>query len=148
MESGISEALVYSRAQLGHIAASNPYICARYFDRIVNTFIDVVLNWDTDNNCARREPGLFGCTKAFYAATESQNSTGSLHTHMLIWVDGMPSTVDDYYRMCSLDRFRATMVNMNNWTLHLRVTAVDGFSSHPVFGLITFIAPLRWKIWI
>lgn len=29
MESGISEALVYSRAQLGHIAASNPYICAR-----------------------------------------------------------------------------------------------------------------------
>ncbi|GMF26426.1 unnamed protein product [Phytophthora fragariaefolia] len=110
MESGISEALVYSRAKLGRIAASNPYICARYFDRIVNICIDMVLNWDTDNNCARKEPGLFGSTKAFYAATESQNSTGSLHTHMLIWVDGMPSTVDDYYRMCSLDRFRAAMV--------------------------------------
>ncbi|KAF1784185.1 Helitron helicase-like domain [Phytophthora cactorum] len=103
MERGINNTLTYSRAKLGQIAAANPYICARYFDRVVSTFVDVVLNWDMENNCSRREPGLFGCTKASYAATESQNSTESLHTHMLIWIDGMPSTVDEYYRMCSLD---------------------------------------------
>ncbi|KAF1790917.1 hypothetical protein GQ600_27126 [Phytophthora cactorum] len=59
----------------------------------------LLLQKDMENNCSRREPGLFGCTKASYAATESQNSTGSLHTHMLIWIDGMPSTVDEYYRI-------------------------------------------------
>ncbi|KAG6951416.1 hypothetical protein JG688_00013743 [Phytophthora aleatoria] len=73
-------------------------------------WVKVVLNWDMDNNCSRRGPGLFGCTKAFYAATESQNSTGYLHTHMLIWIDGMPSTVDEYYQMCSLDCFRSAMI--------------------------------------
>ncbi|KAG6947642.1 hypothetical protein JG687_00015974 [Phytophthora cactorum] len=135
VEAGIYNALAYSRAKLGQIVSSNPYICARYFDRIMAVFIEVVPNWDMDNNCSRRGPGLFGCTKAFYAATESQNSTGYLHTHMLIWIEGMPSTVDEYYQMCSLDCFRSAMIKYVDavatlWTLNIVHCARRVLSHH------------------
>ncbi|OWZ10292.1 hypothetical protein PHMEG_00016877, partial [Phytophthora megakarya] len=110
MENDFKECMIYSRAQLGQIATSNPYISARYFDHLMRIFIEVVLSWDLDKNCARPDPGLFGYTKGFFSATESQNSTGSLHAHMLIWIQKMPSTVEEYYRMCSSERFREAMI--------------------------------------
>ncbi|POM60086.1 hypothetical protein PHPALM_31098 [Phytophthora palmivora] len=82
----------------------------RYFDHLVHVIFDTVLNWDLDHNCARKELGLIGKTKAFFSATESQSSTGSLHAHMLIWIQNMPSTVGEYYIMCSVDRFRAATI--------------------------------------
>ncbi|ETN12062.1 hypothetical protein PPTG_09710 [Phytophthora nicotianae INRA-310] len=110
MEASVSECMAFTRAKLGQIAAVNPYICARYFDYLMNMFVNVVLNWNMDKGCPRDEPGLFGHTVSFFAATESQNSTGSLHAHMLIWIKNMPSTVDEYYAMCASERFRAAMV--------------------------------------
>ncbi|ETO80797.1 hypothetical protein F444_04777, partial [Phytophthora nicotianae P1976] len=97
MNSGLQQCLTYTKAKSGEIATANPYICARYFDYLMNVFIEVALNWNMEAGCTRAEGGLFGCTTAFFAATEAQNSTGSLHTHMLIWIKDMPATVDDYY---------------------------------------------------
>lgn len=73
-------------------------------------FIDVILNWDVRTNSARKMPGLFGHTRAFFAATESQGSTGSLHTHMLVWIQNMPSSVDEYYSMCKAMGFRDALI--------------------------------------
>ncbi|KAF4128939.1 Helitron helicase-like domain at N-terminus [Phytophthora infestans] len=106
MQAGVYECLEFTRAKLGSIATANPAICARHFDRLMDIFIDVVLNRDSDQGCSQKDSGLFGHTKSFYAATESQNSTGSLHSHMLIWIENMPSTVDEYYTMCSSEGFR------------------------------------------
>ncbi|KAG1686504.1 hypothetical protein DVH05_006518 [Phytophthora capsici] len=61
--------------------------------------------------CTRAEGGLFGCTTAFFAATEAQNSTGSLHTHMLIWIKDMPAAIDDYYAIRASSRFRDALGN-------------------------------------
>ncbi|KAJ8524627.1 hypothetical protein ON010_g16490 [Phytophthora cinnamomi] len=78
-----------------------------YFDYVMKTFIEVVLNWDIERGCSYDGPGLSGRTRGYYAATESQNSTGSLHSHMLIWIEGMPSAVEEYYSMCPSERFRS-----------------------------------------
>lgn len=68
--------------------------------------IDVLFDWDQNKQCSRGQGGLFGTTQAFYASTESQSSTGSLHSHMLIWVDGMPKTLEEYSRFRASDRFQ------------------------------------------
>ncbi|KAE9263368.1 hypothetical protein PF008_g32382 [Phytophthora fragariae] len=73
-----------SKARLGEIAAKNPMACARYYDAIVSLFIEVLLNYDWVRARSKEGAGIFGVTKAFYLSTESQNSTGDLHGHMLI----------------------------------------------------------------
>lgn len=71
----------------------------RYYDEMVSLFIDVVLNFDTETQRSRSGCGVFGVTKAFFVSTESQNSTGDLHGHMLIWIEGMPTTTTEYYTL-------------------------------------------------
>lgn len=78
----------------------------RYFNHLMHVFIDEVLNWDQVKGCSKPGVGLFGRTTGFFAATESQNSTGDLHSHMLIWIDGMPRTVAKYYEACKSSGFR------------------------------------------
>jgi hypothetical protein len=69
-------------------------------------FADAVLNWDEATQGPRIGGGIFGFTKAYFASVESQNSTGDLHNHMLVWVHGMPSTVGDYYRLIHGEEFK------------------------------------------
>ncbi|ETI50113.1 hypothetical protein F443_06259 [Phytophthora nicotianae P1569] len=38
MNSGLHQCLTYTKAKLGEIATANPYICARYFDYLMNVF--------------------------------------------------------------------------------------------------------------
>ncbi|OWZ10695.1 hypothetical protein PHMEG_00016417 [Phytophthora megakarya] len=110
----------------------------RYFDLLMNIIVEVVLNWDTANGRARPEPGLFGVTKAYYAATESQNSTGALHAHMLIWINNMPSTVAEYYKLCGSDKFRQAMVEYVDKIAASNVPL--NLSLCPVCGVGTIIA--------
>lgn len=71
----------------------------RYYDVIVSLFIEVLLNYDRVSARSKEGAGIFGVTKAFYLSTESQNSTGDLHGHMLIWIDGMTTTTAEYYEL-------------------------------------------------
>ncbi|ETP21837.1 hypothetical protein F441_04729 [Phytophthora nicotianae CJ01A1] len=121
MNSGLQQCLTYTKAKLGEIA-TDPYICARYFDYLMNVFIEVVLNWNMEAGCTRAEGGLFDCTTAFFAAAEAQNSTGSLHTHMLICIKDMPATVDDYYAMCAFHDSETPLSSM--WMLLLQLVSL------------------------
>jgi hypothetical protein len=82
------------------IASHNPYEAARYFDFIMNLVISEILAWDKKSQCCKPKPGLFGFTKAFCAATESQNS-GNLHSHIIIWIHGLPETSMEFDKMKS-----------------------------------------------
>ncbi|EGZ29082.1 hypothetical protein PHYSODRAFT_294394 [Phytophthora sojae] len=99
----MQECLKYTTAKLGMIATSNPAACSQYYNYVMEIVIDVILNWDRDKHCSKPGGGLFGVTEAFYAATETQGSTGNLHGYMLIRVEGMPATVKEYYQSCQLD---------------------------------------------
>ena len=66
------------------LVANNPGACARFFHTIVSRFIAVILRY------GKHENGLFGKCTAYYGTVEAQ-ARGTLHLHMLIWIDGHPS---------------------------------------------------------
>ena len=73
-----------NRWQRSVLAAKNPSACARFFDKMINNFIKVILRF------GRPGRGLFGRCNAYYGTVEAQ-ARGTLHCHMLIWLDGHPS---------------------------------------------------------
>jgi Helitron helicase-like domain at N-terminus len=62
--------------------AENPVAGAEFFKLMVDQFINVFLGFQ--RACKR---GVFGRVKHYYAVFEAQNR-GSLHMHMLIWLEG------------------------------------------------------------
>lgn len=63
------------------LLARNPAAGARFFNHIMQTFIDVVLKMNS------KDGGLFGKVAGYYGTIEAQGR-GSLHCHMMIWVEG------------------------------------------------------------
>jgi len=63
------------------LAAQNPAACALFFDLIITKFIRIILRYNRD------EVGAFGRCTAYYGTVEAQGK-GTLHCHMLIWLDG------------------------------------------------------------
>jgi hypothetical protein len=59
----------------------NPVASARFFDFVVNTFIESVLGVGTKHR------GLYGDTEAYYGTVEQQGRL-SLHLHLLLWIKG------------------------------------------------------------
>ncbi|KAJ3014361.1 hypothetical protein NUW54_g1326 [Trametes sanguinea] len=66
------------------LAAHHPEACARFFDKMICGFVNVILHHGRPGN------GLFGKCGAYYGTVEAQGR-GTLHCHMLISLDGHPS---------------------------------------------------------
>ncbi|KAF5325769.1 hypothetical protein D9611_000667 [Ephemerocybe angulata] len=65
-------------------AAKNPAACAKFFDIIVKSYVDIILRF------GRVKPGLYGHCDAYYGVVEAQGR-GTLHCHMLLWLRGHPA---------------------------------------------------------
>jgi hypothetical protein len=83
--------LLPNRAERKAIAAAFPVECVRYFMRVMNTVIDVLLGWNQKACAPRRRGGIFGIVRAFGAAVETQRA-GDLHAHFAVWLHGFPTT--------------------------------------------------------
>lgn len=70
----------------------------------------MIFNRDGQRRCPREGFGIFGTKKAFFVSTESQNSTGSLHAHLLLWISEMPTTVMECYELCTCEAFKNSML--------------------------------------
>ncbi|EIW86686.1 hypothetical protein CONPUDRAFT_44262, partial [Coniophora puteana RWD-64-598 SS2] len=69
--------------QAKHVA-DHPFHAALAFDMQILSFINTVLRY------RQKGPGLFGRCIAFYGMVEAQGR-GTLHCHMLIWLQGCPN---------------------------------------------------------
>ena len=67
-----------SASILKKLVGNDPAAAARYFDRLVLLFIKHVLGWDVDVQRSYKGGGLFGFTRAFYGATETQGQVSVL----------------------------------------------------------------------
>ena len=65
--------------------SSNPAVGARFFNLYLKAFLRVVLGYTEDK--INLDGGILGTVKAHYGCVEAQGR-GSLHCHMLIWVEG------------------------------------------------------------
>lgn len=70
-----------SKWQRSLLAAKNPAACARFFHLMISAFISIILRYGRDS------PGVYGTCGAYYGTVEAQGK-GTLHCHMLIWLDG------------------------------------------------------------
>lgn len=80
------------------LVACRPGACAKFFHRMISGFVDVILRH------GRQGRGLFGKCSAYYGTVEAQ-ARGTLHCHMLIWIEGHPSP----------QKMRDMMVNVANY---------------------------------
>lgn len=101
----------------------------------MDVFIEVILNWNQKTHSTKTGFGLFGRTRTFFASTQSQNSTGDLHSHMLIWIEGMPHTIAAYYSECKKLEFQKRIAAYVNSI----VTASYPISNYrcPVYGEVS-----------
>jgi hypothetical protein len=76
------------------LVAKNPAVAAKFFDTYMRAFISTILGHDT--NAQNLEGGIFGIVNAYYGCVEAQGR-GTLHCHMLIWVEGSlnPNEIKD-----------------------------------------------------
>lgn len=65
------------------VAAKNPVSCALFFHTMISNFIKIILIYG-------RGRGLFGKCTSYYGTVEAQGK-GTLHCHMLLWLEGHPS---------------------------------------------------------
>jgi hypothetical protein len=72
-----------------NIVKQNPYTQAKFFNKIMKSFIDYILCY----NDTQPTEGLLGLVKAYYAVIEAADR-GSLHSHLLIWIHTGLNTVD------------------------------------------------------
>ncbi len=87
------------------LIAKNPAVAAKFFDTYMRAFITTILGYDdTHNNI---EGGILGVVKAYYGCVEAQGR-GTLHCHMLIWIEGglNPNEIKDHV-LCTDDDAQA-----------------------------------------
>ncbi len=84
------------------LAAKNPSACARFFHTMISSFLNIVLRY------GKAEKGLLGKCTAYYGTVEAQ-ARGTLHCHMLIWLDGHPAPQQMRDMMQNSDEFRDHM---------------------------------------
>ena len=84
------------------LVARNPGACAKFFHTIISSFINIVLRY------GKRDRGLLGKCTAYYGTVEAQGR-GTLHCHMLIWLQGHPSPQDMRDKMLNSDQYQADL---------------------------------------
>jgi hypothetical protein len=67
------------------LVAKNPVVAAQFFNIYMKAFISALLGYDPDQKVL--EGGILGVVKAYYGCVEAQGR-GTLHCHMLVWVEG------------------------------------------------------------
>lgn len=71
--------------------ASDPYASAKFFHFMIETILEVLFGISKERNgiITRRE-GIFGRIKSYVGTVEAQGR-GSLHLHLLLWLEGAPT---------------------------------------------------------
>lgn len=68
-----------------YLVAKNPAAVAKFFNVYMKAFIKAILGYDERSK--RGDHGILGKVKAYYGTVEAQGR-GTLHCHMMIWVEG------------------------------------------------------------
>ena len=64
-----------------------PGMAALNFETLYNILMEDIIGWDTKENKATREAGLFGTPEAVICAFEEQGRK-TIHVHMTLWLKG------------------------------------------------------------
>ena len=86
----------------GAFVAKNPCLASLFFDYTIKHFVSMILHYGD------AEGGLFGKCSTYYGMVEAQGR-GTLHCHMLIWIEGNLNPQELRDRMRSDSLFKGEM---------------------------------------
>ncbi|KAF8809982.1 hypothetical protein BYT27DRAFT_7209905 [Phlegmacium glaucopus] len=111
--------------------ASDPYASAKYFHFIITTILEVLIGVTKHHNgMITRKEGIFGVVKSYIGTVEAQGR-GSLHLHLLLWLDGAP-TARELKTALKNGGFRDKMKRFVGGTIQ---ADIDGKSFAEVVGM-------------
>ncbi|KAJ3559445.1 hypothetical protein NM688_g341 [Phlebia brevispora] len=112
----------------GVLVAKNPFIAAKFFNLYMEAFFNIVLGYDHESKTYSDEGGVLGHVSGYYGCVEAQGR-GTLHCHMLVWLEGAlnPNEIRD--RIMSGDvEFGARLLEYLDDSISNQFPEVDGMS--------------------
>jgi len=100
------------------LVARNPVVAARFFNIYMQAFIHQLLRYDLDDE--NSEGGALGSVKAYYGCVEAQGR-GTLHCHMVIWIEGglNPDEIKD--RVLKDESFKCQLLHFMEDTISTNI---------------------------
>ena len=84
------------------MVVKNPVACMMFFHTMISSFISVILRY------GRHEWGLFGHCNSYFGTVEAQGK-GTLHCHMLIWLEEHPTPQKMHDYLTSSSQYQEMM---------------------------------------
>ena len=108
--------------------AADPYASAHFFHFMIKTILEVIFGISRRRNgMFERKEGVFGTIKSYIGTVEAQGR-GSLHLHLLLWLEGAP-TARELKLALTNDTFREKIKRFIKETIR---ADLDGKSSSQV----------------
>jgi hypothetical protein len=78
------------RQQRAENIAQDPYACAEFFHFLINLILEKLFGINAHARTVNTTTGILGRVTAYYGVVEAQGR-GSLHLHMVVWLENAPS---------------------------------------------------------
>ncbi|KAG8940013.1 hypothetical protein FRC03_005839 [Tulasnella sp. 419] len=88
--------------------AKDPYAAARFFNFVITTLLETVFGVEVRGASVKSHTGIYGKVTGYFGVVEAQGR-GTLHLHMLVWLDNAP-TPDELLNLLKSEDFRARIV--------------------------------------
>ena len=90
------------------LVAKNPFVASQFFNEFISAFISEVLGFNIQDPS---KPSILGSVKGYYGCVEAQGR-GTLHCHMLIWIDNSldPQEIHSVHR--NLDKIQSEKLKL------------------------------------
>ena len=93
-----------SKEMRAHNIASDPHSAAKFFHFMIETVLRTLFGVERSKYRVKVKMGILGRVSAYFGIVESQNR-GSLHLHILIWLEGAPSS-EEMHELLRSAKFR------------------------------------------
>lgn len=87
-----------NREKRAQNVARNPFAAAKFFKFLIDLILDKLFGIQASSRRVLTTMGVLGRVKAYYGVVEAQGR-GSLHVHMLLWLENAPSPSDMLSRL-------------------------------------------------
>jgi helitron helicase-like protein len=103
------------------LISKNPYLAAQFFDIFMRAFIKTLLKYDP--HFLNEEGGVLGHVKGYYGCVKAQGR-GSLHCHMLVWVEGSLNPDDLKKKILNDNDFKHKIIRYLEDTIRTSVPSI------------------------
>jgi len=92
--------------------STNPVGISLFFTSLINIILNNLFGWKNDGR-----QGIFGAIAGYYGMVETQ-MRGTLHIHLLLWLQGSPCPLDLYEELKKNEKLKREMLSYISSVIH------------------------------